>query len=202
MRLDAGRANGRIFFLMVGCGFDAAVVQRLHSKRDGGHISYWTYARPILETIRSYRYPSLRVYCQSDSEGPFESEPHAARWAFVVNLPCYPAGLQQLASDAVGHDGLLNVCTFGNGSLWHGLRYLGYVALGRHRGLPDFRAVLATRVRIESDEPVPYQLDGDPGGFLPMEIEVLPERLTLLAPRARLLALGLHPPARPSVGAR
>jgi diacylglycerol kinase (ATP) len=37
-------------------------------------------------------------------------------------------------------------------------------------------------VRIESDVPVPYQLDGDPGGYLPLEIEVLPNRLTLIVP--------------------
>jgi diacylglycerol kinase family enzyme len=30
---------------------------------------------------------------------------------------------------------------------------------------------------------VPYQLDGDPGGFLPLDIEVLPERLTLWVPK-------------------
>ena len=39
------------------------------------------------------------------------------------------------------------------------------------------------RVRIVSDMPVPYQLDGDPGGFLPLNIEVLPNRLTMLVPK-------------------
>ncbi len=72
--------------------------------------------------------------------------------------------------------------TFRNGSLWHGLRYLGYIALGRTRSIADFRTTIATRVRIESDEPVPYQLDGDPGGTLPLEVEMLPGRLTLLEP--------------------
>lgn len=191
VRLDAGRANGRIFLLMASCGFDADVVHRLHRRRRGGHISYWTWARPILESIRRYRFPDLRVYCDTAVDSPAEPT-HSARWAFVVNLPVYAGGLR-VAPEALGTDGMLNVCTFASGSFWHGLRYVGYVLLGRHQKLPEYKSVLASRVRIESDEPVPYQLDGDPGGVLPLEIEIMPARLTLCAPRARVLALGLKP---------
>jgi diacylglycerol kinase family enzyme len=200
VRLDAGRANGRIFLLMAGCGFDAEVVQRMHRKRGGGNTNYWAYARPILDTMRSYEYPNLQVYRQRPGEAEGAREAVSARWAFAVNLPCYAGGLQ-LAPEAVGTDGLLDVSTFGNGSFWHFLRYLGYVALGRQRVLPDYQAALVTRVRIESDKPVPYQLDGDPGGFLPLDIEVLPERMTLLAPLSRLHELGLQSGAQPSAGA-
>jgi diacylglycerol kinase family enzyme len=190
VRLDAATANGRIFLLMAGCGFDADVVHRLHRLRIGRHISYWTWAWPIWESIRRYRFPDLRVYCDTAAGSPAEPT-HSARWAFVVNLPAYAGGLR-VAPQAVGTDGKLNVCTFASGSWWHGLRYVGYVALGRHRKLPDYRSTLATRVRIESDEPVPYQLDGDPGGMLPLDIQVVPERLTLLVPRDGALALGLE----------
>ena len=62
--------------------------------------------------------------------------------------------------------------------------------LGRHNSLTDCCIHLAARVRIESDRPVPYQLDGDPGGFLPLEIEVLRGRMTLLAPAACADQLG------------
>ena len=50
--------------------------------------------------------------------------------------------------------------------------------------MADYRTCNATRVRIESKEPVHYQLDGDPGGMLPLEIEVLPARITLVHPAA------------------
>ncbi|MBI2479672.1 MAG: hypothetical protein HYV60_13880, partial [Planctomycetia bacterium] len=85
--------------------------------------------------------------------------------------------------DAVGNDGLLDVCTFKDGSLWNGLRYLSGIILGQHATWDDCVTIRAAKIRIESNEPVPLQLDGDPGGFLPTEIEVLPDHLTLLVPR-------------------
>jgi diacylglycerol kinase family enzyme len=39
------------------------------------------------------------------------------------------------------------------------------------------------RIRIDSDAEVPFQLDGDPGGTLPVEIEVLPQRLNMIVPK-------------------
>ena len=175
------RPTDAIFLLMAGCGFDADVVHRLHRRRQGRHISYWSWAGPIWQSIRDYRYPNLRVSCQSHGEAAVEVA-HAARWAFVVNLPVYAAGLN-VAAAAVGDDGLFDVCTFSRGSLWHGLRYVGHVFMRRHHKLADYQLLRATKVRIEADEPVPYQLDGDPGGHLPLEIEMLPSRLTLLVPQ-------------------
>lgn len=172
--LDAGCANGRLFLLMAGCGFDAEVVRRVHSARVG-HINHLTYIKPILDSIRNYHYPELRVYCGDDPQ------PRRARWAFVVNVPRYAFGLN-MAPEANGTDGLVDVCTFRQGSLWNGLCYLGGVVIQRHHYGQDFATQQTTRVRIEADEPVPYQLDGDPGGFLPLEIEVLPRRLTLVVP--------------------
>ena len=75
---------------------------------------------------------------------------------------------------------MLDLCTFKQGSFWHGLRYLTGVLVGRHQSWEDCTTARTQRLRIESDHRVPYQLDGDPGGYLPVEIEVLPGRLTLL----------------------
>jgi diacylglycerol kinase family enzyme len=202
VQLDAGRANQRIFLLMAGCGFDGEVVERLHRARVG-HISMWNYLKPILSAIRSYEYPQLRIECEGAPTGlpPGGGAALIARWAFVVNLPRYAGGLQ-FAPDAQGSDELLNVCTFERGSLWQGLRYLIHVWTGRQARLPDFGQVLAKRVRIESDRPVRYQLDGDPGGMLPLEIEVLPRRLTLVVPAWRANALGATEAAGQEAAAR
>jgi diacylglycerol kinase (ATP) len=175
LRLDAGNAGGRIFLLMVGCGFDAEVVRRLHQGRTG-HVRKLTYAKPIFETIRSYKYPEMRVYCDDEQTPSIR-----ARWLFAFNLPCYARGLP-LAPAADGSDGLLDVCAFGGGSFWHGLRYVTAVIRSRHERLADCTVRRVRRLRITSEEEVPYQLDGDPGGTLPVDIEMLPGRLTVIVP--------------------
>jgi diacylglycerol kinase (ATP) len=184
IQLDAGQAGNRLFALMAGCGFDAEVVRRLHHERQG-HIHHLSYAKPIFDSILEYGYPELRVV-YTPVDAPRDAEPSAeitARWVFVVNLPRYAGGLS-FSPSAVGTDGLLDVCTFKEGSLWHGLMYLGGVMLGQHEAMQDFVRVQTRRLRIEAAGRAPYQLDGDPGGDLPVEISVLPRRLTLLVARS------------------
>jgi diacylglycerol kinase family enzyme len=182
IRLDAGKAGDRIFLLMMGCGFDGEVVRRVHQWRTG-HIRSRHYVKPVLSTIRSYQYPELRVYW--DASGPQAEQagsPAGFRWLFAFNLPCYGGGMR-IAPDADGTDGQLDVCGFHRGSLWHGLRYAMAVRRGKHAGLADCTLRRAARFRITSAVEVHYQLDGDPGGLLPVDVEVVPDRLTLLVPR-------------------
>jgi diacylglycerol kinase family enzyme len=173
-RLDAGTANGRLFTLMAGVGFDAEVVARLHEHRRGP-VSYWSYGKPILAAIRSYSYPPLRIYCDG------VPAPFPAAWAFVVNAPAYAAGLNT-ARGADAADGRLDVTMFRRGGLCRGLTYAAATWGGIHRRLGDFAERQAVKVRIEADQPARYQLDGDPGGLLPVDIEVLPGRLRLVVP--------------------
>lgn len=173
--LDAGQAGERLFLLMCGVGFDADVVRRVHAQRQG-HISHLAYAKPILDAIRSYEYPAVQVACR-DATG--EMRELTARWVFVVNVPRYAGGLA-ISPDAVADDGLLNVCAFREGSFLSGLIYLSGVLFGQHQNWDDYVTLLASEVRITAEAEVPYQLDGDPGGVLPVDIKILPARLKLL----------------------
>ncbi len=211
LRIDAGQANGQVFLVMASCGYDAEVVREMHAVRKG-HISRWSYAGPIWRALRKYRFPQISYrleddfdrdspgaasaasQVQSDKRESELSEQAApitktAAWIFVFNVPRYAAALD-FCPQADPQDGLLDVCTFRRSGILPGLNYLGRLVRGSHQSLPSFEHRQCTRLRIESVESrqseqspeIPFQLDGDPGGKLPVDIQLLPKRLAVLVP--------------------
>ena len=182
IRWDAGRVfegnESRLFLLMLGCGFDADVVRRLDESRSG-HIKHLSYVKPILDSLRNYEYPELQIEYRLSESDQWSSQ--SAHWAFVFNAPTYAGGLK-IVPVADPADGMLDVCAFGGGSLPRALFHLATVLLRKQGGWSNFSHVRSPRFRIKSDQRVPYQVDGDSGGFLPIELEVVPERVTLVAP--------------------
>jgi diacylglycerol kinase (ATP) len=166
--LDLGQANGKRFLIMASCGFDADVVQRLHAQRKG-HIRHWSYARPIFESIGNYSYPLIEIWVDD------RPEPLQCRWAFIFNVPRYAMNLP-IVTDADPTDGWLELCSFREGNLLRGLYYLAAVITGRHRYSSESHFCKFKKIRITAVEgqEVPFQIDGDPGGKLPLEIEILP----------------------------
>jgi diacylglycerol kinase (ATP) len=188
--LDLGRANGKLFLLMISAGFDAEVVRSLHLNRQG-NITRAAYFLPMVRAIRSYRYPQMELYWGENlvpRDVPFQ-----CRWLFAFNLPLYALGLP-IAPDALATDGLLDVCTFERGSTWSVLRYLWHVRRGCHLALPDARLRRCTRFRLEGPESLElaYQLDGDYGGTLPVDVELLPGELRLLVTPETATRLGFE----------
>jgi diacylglycerol kinase family enzyme len=180
-RFDAGRANGRIFLLMIGCGIDAEVVRLVHQRRTGP-VRSLDYLKPFWEVLRTYEYPELRVYCDEAADGASLSAEQSLRWLAAFNFPCYGGGLP-IAPQADSGDGMLDFCGYRcGGSLARMMMLVAAIYARQQKRLNGWTTRKFRRMRIESDQPVPYQLDGDPGGMLPVEIEVLPQRLTLMVP--------------------
>jgi diacylglycerol kinase (ATP) len=173
-RFDLCSLNGRRFTLMASFGFDADVVHRTHLSRTG-HITKLNYLQPIWSSLRMYQYPQLRVYADE------AAVPLLARSAVLVNLPMYALGLN-FAGDALGDDGFIDMCLFEQGSAYQMLRYSYNVMRGTHLRLPDFQRIRARHVRIEADQPVPIQIDGDPAGQTPAEVGILPGALEVFVP--------------------
>jgi diacylglycerol kinase (ATP) len=184
--IDAGLANGKLFLVMASVGFDAEVVRFVHSERRG-HIRKWHYWWGIFRALFRYSFPKLQVAIQSQREdgetavgvstNSFEKISPVA-WFFCMNIPRYADRLS-IAPMAVEDDGYLDLCTFSQGGWLQGLRYLRLIRRERHRRDADFASyqVLAATIQADAEvQNVPYQLDGDFGGYLPLTIECLPRR--------------------------
>jgi diacylglycerol kinase family enzyme len=146
-----------------------------------------------LQAVRRYRFPEIELYW-TDAAAPAEQR-LCCRWLFGFNLPLYALGLP-IAPDAVATDGLLDVCAFERGSMWSLVRYLWHVKRGGHRALADTTMLRCRRFRLDAANSlnVAYQLDGDHGGTLPVDVEVRPGELRLLVPRETALRLGFTLP--------
>jgi len=192
---DAGKANGRLFLVMVSAGIDADIVRLVHAAREesyrkkakkGAHISYLSYIKPIFRSIASYTYPQIKTEVVGNQGVDQTSREVAGKWSFVFNLPRYGWGLP-LVPQCVGVDQKLDYCVFQGGRLARELLGVAFAQCGSlHRILPFVKLGQGVRFKMstgsaETDALVPFQLDGDPGGVLPIEIETIPDRFTTLA---------------------
>lgn len=172
--LDLGSSGDRQFLLMTSVGFDAEVIHRLHDGR-GGNISHLSYARPILGTALRYAHPELRV--------TIDQQPEPVRGSLVVvaNVPAYAFRLP-ITPDARPDSGTFSVCVFHKPGTLQLLRYWNLVRRQAHLDRSDVTVCEARTVRIESDQPVSLQMDGDPAGTAPCELSVLPQAIEIFVP--------------------
>ncbi|MCJ7811393.1 MAG: diacylglycerol kinase family lipid kinase, partial [Dehalococcoidia bacterium] len=165
-------ASGRYFFLMAGLGLDGSIAASLplNVKR---YLGATTYA--IVAVRQSLRYWGQRVRLIVDDE-PLDTR---LLMMVVGNTRNY-AGITQVTSRAYADDGLLDVCIFqGRHTLdiiFHALR----VAAQTHLRASPVLYRRVRRLEVQSETPLPAQLDGDFYPGYPTIFEVVPAALTVM----------------------
>jgi diacylglycerol kinase family enzyme len=179
-RLDLGRARAgartRLFALMLGVGFDAAVVHRLAARRATGRglrrVRRASYLAPIASCLLGYVHTRVRLATESATmEGAH---------CVIANVPGYALDVR-LTPTASPDDGRLDWLVLERPGVVPLLAYGWAAYRGRHLGRHDVGAGQATRLRVTAETPTPVQLDGDPWGTTPVDVEVVPRGLTVIA---------------------
>lgn len=174
--MRCGRTDrGQLFLMMLSAGPDSVVLDRLDTglKLRGGKLAI---ALQALRELGRGSVAALRATAGSWSE--------TGGWAIVGNIRCYGGPYHATPGADPFSDDLELVLQRGIG--WRAaVPFFFGIARGRHLERRDVVRRRVRRLRLETAVPgerVPYQIDGDPAGELPVEISVAPESLWVRLP--------------------
>jgi diacylglycerol kinase (ATP) len=175
--IDAGRvtrADGSVawFAGVLSAGFDAIVNERANRMRRPRGPSRYTIAM-VLELLR-FRPISYRLVTDGESRGV------RGMLVAIANGTSIGGGMK-ITPEASFDDGLLDVCVVGPLSKLRFIRLFPSVFTGAHVTNAAVSMQRGRRVRIEADAVVAYA-DGERIGPLPLDIELVPRALRVLAP--------------------
>ncbi len=164
----------RPYLLRFGAGLDAAVLEELNASRTGvmGFFGVFQRFPRIVEVIKAYDDPAIAIEVDGESFG---------RASSVVLANVAEVGLNAtVAREADPADGVLEVLAVPLSSKWDIVRLGLRMVASSLASAPEVRKTRGRRVRLTSDGDVPFQLDGEPVGNLPVEVELIPSAVRLL----------------------
>ncbi len=172
--IDVGLANGRRFINIAGCGFDAVVAERVNAgyKRLHGTSAYLA---ALIQGLAGFRPTPMAVTVDG------ETIELRAMLCSIGNAQYYGGGMR-ITPDARLDDGLLDVCLLGEVSIPRFLLAFPRVFKGTHVTHPAVTMLRGRKIRVEASPSMPVFVDGDLLGRTPVEFEVLPGALRLVAP--------------------
>lgn len=176
--IDAGRclrADGTVLWWLgvLGGGFDSVVSQR---------AARWSWpngtARYTLAVLREL--PTFRAIPYAVTVDGVRRETEAMLVA-VANGPAFGGGMI-VAPDAEYDDGLFDVLVLHKISVVELIRLFPRVFKGTHLAHPRVEVLRGRQVRLEADGIV-SQADGERFARLPIDVEIVPGALRVVAPR-------------------
>ncbi|MEJ5253219.1 MAG: diacylglycerol kinase family lipid kinase [Chthonomonadetes bacterium] len=172
--VDLGRVGDRYFINVAGCGFDAAVAQRVNR---GFRFLHGTaaYVAAVYQTLMTFK--PMQMHITVDDEVISER----TMLCTVANSQSYGGGMR-IAPMAQIDDGWLDVCIVKAVSKVEFVRVFPRVFTGIHITHPCFVMLKARRIQVESNPPVPVLVDGDVQGTTPIEFTVHPSALQVILP--------------------
>jgi YegS/Rv2252/BmrU family lipid kinase len=172
--VDLGRAGDLRFTNHVGVGLSADVMisspRRL--KRVLGRLAY-----PITALALLLRHRPLRIVVRADGrEHTFRTHQlYVANGGFHAGRP--------IAADAGADDRLLVAYPVGGRTRWELLRETARnAATGHRRTLGEEPFLAVGELRLETDRPARYEVDGEPSGRTPLRIGLDANALRVMAP--------------------
>ncbi len=177
VRVNTADGRSRLYVGGGGVGLDAEAARYASGafRRLPGRSRYIASA---LRALAGYVPIEVRIEFSETDLGPIEAK---ALLADVLNTPTYGAGLR-FAPEAQIDDGLLDVVLIEDLSTFGVLALLPRLIFSGELRTSRVRRWRAQRVRLTTRKPTMFHGDGEIIGPTPVEIEVVPRALRVLAP--------------------
>jgi diacylglycerol kinase (ATP) len=171
----AGGSSQSYFANVASVGMSGAVAKRTNEATRaplGGKAAYlWS----TVAVFARWRNGEIRVAVDDEIRGGLMYD------VIVANCK-YLAGGMKIAPDAEPDDGLFDVLLIGDVTKLDLMATLPKIYRGTHLPHPKAELLRGAVVSVESDEPLPIQLDGEQPGTTPVRFEVVPGAVTLRVP--------------------
>lgn len=169
-KIDLARCNDKYFINMIGIGFDGEVLKSMSKARYiGGHMGYLII---VLKNIFSYK----EVKYQFTTESTTFTE--NCLLCNVSNSNRTGGGFM-VSPQADIYDGKLNFLYCTPLNFLQRIVYLSKVEKGSHLSLSTSHHQLVTKLKINAENEVYYQLDGELLKDKEFDIEVIPEGMIM-----------------------
>ena len=150
--LDVGVVNGERFAVMAGTGVDALMIREADAglKDKLGRFGY------VITGVKAARHDPVRARVEVDGRRWFKGRASAV---LVGNMGDVIGGISAFP-EARPDDGRLNVGVVTADGLLDWARVLGKTAVGHTASSPFVETTTATKIVVELDTKMPYELDG------------------------------------------
>jgi diacylglycerol kinase (ATP) len=171
-RVELEDGTSRVFANVGSAGMSGAVARRANAmtKVLGGRATFF-YA--LTREFLAWR--NTRVLVELDESVRREGPMHDV----IVANGRYHGGGMKLAPDARQDDGVFDVVLIGDVTKLDFLTTAPKLYSGRYLSHPKVELLRSSTVRIDADEPLPLEVDGEPVGATPARFEVVPSALRL-----------------------
>ena len=177
VRLRTAEGRERLYVGGGGLGLDAEAAKYASGvyRRLPGRLRYVAAA---LRALRGFTPLHVRAEFPASELPPIDSR---VLLAGVLNTPTYGAGLR-LAPGAQISDGWIDAVFVDDLSLWGVLKLLPRLTHSGELRIPEVKRIRAKQVKLLTDRPCTFHADGEIIGSAPVEIEVVPRAVQVLAP--------------------
>jgi diacylglycerol kinase (ATP) len=178
--LDVGHVvnHDHYFLLFAGAGYDAKVI-RVADREQKNKYGFMAYIYAALKLLKRQRNQFITLELDGKKLTVF------AHSVLLFNASAFEIAGVPVGPKANPKDGKLELVILRDPSVWGTLRELWNVLTHRLSNKPP-QFLEASRLRLETQRPLPFQSDGDVLGETPLEIEVKAAAAKFVVPRTYL----------------